>query len=63
MTSDNRCPRCAGQLRTWNEMNDEERQVAIRLPAAEHAAEERKLRHRWCTRCWFEDTGDAPTLV
>jgi len=33
-----------------------------RLPA-DYSLEERKLRHRWCVRCWYEDSGDAPTLA
>jgi len=64
MDSNNRCPRCETRLRSWHELNEEERHVVSRLPAAgDYSLEERKLRHRWCTRCWFEDSGDSPTLV
>ena len=53
------CPRCdAGRLIGWSELNDEEREVVERLPAsADYSIEERAGRHRWCTRCWFEDAG------
>ena len=61
MESENQCRRCeTGRLRGWNELNDEEREVAMRLPASnDYSIEERAARHRWCTRCWYEDTGGA----
>ncbi|HEV7904181.1 MAG TPA: hypothetical protein VGO96_10095 [Pyrinomonadaceae bacterium] len=58
-----RCPRCdaAGSLRAWSELEDEEREVVRRLPAsAVYSQEERAARHRWCVRCWHEETGGAP---
>jgi len=60
-----RCPRCdAGRMRGWDELNDDEREVARRLPAsADYSLEERKARHRWCTRCWYEETSGSPTLA
>jgi len=43
-------------MKSWDELNDEEREVVKRLPAsAEYSLEERKASHRWCTRCWYED--------
>jgi len=64
MKSDNRCPRCEGQLRSWSELSDEDREMVERLPAtADYSLAERKARHRWCTRCWFEDSGGSPTMV
>lgn len=59
MKSEDKCRRCEyGRLRGWSELNDEEREVALRLPASkDHSLEERAARHRWCTRCWYEDTG------
>lgn len=64
MNSNNRCPRCDGRLQTWAELSDEEREMIKRLPgSADYSPGERQARHRWCTRCWFEDSGDSPTLV
>ena len=59
MEAGNQCPHCgAGRLRGWSELNDEEREVVKRLPAAaDYSIEERAARHRWCARCWYEDTG------
>lgn len=42
-------------MRLWEDLTDDENFVAKRLPAsAEFTLEERK-KHRFCTRCWFED--------
>ena len=55
---DGRCPRCGeGALRAWYELGEEEREAVRRLPAsADFTLEERAARHRWCTRCWHEET-------
>jgi hypothetical protein len=55
------CPRChAARLRAWGELSDEEREVVRRLPAsADLSIEERAARHRWCVRCWHEETRGA----
>ena len=52
------CPRCgATALRTWRELNEEEREVVRRLPGAvELSLAERTARHRFCVRCWHEAT-------
>jgi len=52
-----RCPRCdAEQLKTWAELKDDEREVVDRLPnSATYGTAERRNRHRWCTRCWYEE--------
>jgi hypothetical protein len=65
MDTSNRCPRCeATRLRTWEALSDQEREVVKRLPAsAEYSLEWRQANHRWCTRCWYEDSGRTPTLV
>jgi hypothetical protein len=57
-----RCPRCGrGPLKAWYELSEEERETARRLPAsADFTLEERAARHRFCTRCWHEEQGDAP---
>jgi len=60
MTTQDNCPRCDKPgLKSWEELNDEEREVVKRLPASvDYSLEERKARHRWCTRCWFEQMLD-----
>ncbi len=56
------CPRCGtGRLRTLSELSDEEREVVRRLPAsADYSGAERQSSHRWCPRCWYEESsGEA----
>jgi len=57
MRTDDTCPRCDKRgLKSWTELNDEEREVVKRLPlSAKFSLEERQSTHRWCTRCWWED--------
>ncbi len=52
------CPRCDKRgMKSWSELNDEEREMTKRLPlSASYSLEERKATHRWCTRCWYEST-------
>jgi hypothetical protein len=53
--SETTCPRCGElKLKHWADLTDEEKALAVKLPAsAEYSPEERK-KHRICTRCWFE---------
>lgn len=57
-----RCPRCGeGRLKAWYELSAEERELARRLPdSADFPLDERAARHRFCTRCWYEDRGATP---
>lgn len=61
MTGKDSCLRCHERsLKSWAELNDEEREVVKRLPAsAEYSLEERQSRHRWCTRCWYESSASS----
>lgn len=44
-------------MRTWDELNDEEREAVKRLPeSVDYKATERQGTHTWCTRCWYEAT-------
>jgi alpha-ketoglutarate-dependent taurine dioxygenase len=60
MTQDG-CSRCGAQrLRAWRELDEAEREVVRRLPAsAVYSLEERATRHRWCVRCWHEETAET----
>ena len=51
------CPRCGSpKLEAWGELTEDERLLAERLPAsADYPLSERK-KHRFCTRCWYEET-------
>jgi hypothetical protein len=44
-------------MKGWTELSDEEREVVKRLPSsADYSLEERQTSHRWCTRCWYENS-------
>ena len=57
-----RCPRCGeGPLKAWYELSEDERELALRLPAsADFNAQERAARHLFCTRCRHEETSPPP---
>jgi hypothetical protein len=65
METSNQCPRCGlGRMRAWSELNDEEREVVRRLPAsADYSFDVRESSHRWCTRCWYEETSGIAQLT
>jgi hypothetical protein len=65
MNPNSRCPRCGeGRLQSWSELDEEEREIVRRLPAAvDFTLEERKARHRWCVRCWYEEVSGAANLA
>lgn len=58
------CPRChSPKMKIWEDLTDEEKFLAERLPAsAEYTVAERK-KHRFCTRCWFEDDSAKTTVA
>ncbi len=58
------CPRCHfPQMKLWEELTDEEKFLAERLPmSTEFSIEERK-QHLFCPRCWLETVDDAPQAV
>jgi hypothetical protein len=60
-----RCPRCGeGRLQSWRELGEEERELVRRLPpSGDYTPEERKARHRWCTRCWYEESSGSANLA
>jgi hypothetical protein len=42
-------------MKSWADLTEEQKLLAERLPmSAEYSLEERK-KHRFCTRCWFEE--------
>ena len=59
------CPRCGGgRLQSWSELSEEEREIVRRLATAvDYTLEERKARHRWCVRCWYEEVSGSATLA
>jgi len=59
ISDSSRCPKCHGlNVKSWADLKDDEQEIVKRLPAAGYSLSERQARHRWCTRCWFESTGN-----
>lgn len=53
------CPQCrAAALKKWEELSDEEKMLAERLPASAHLSLEQRRRNYFCPRCWYEQTGN-----
>jgi ribosomal protein S27AE len=49
------CPRCGNQkLKSWNELNDDEKILVGKLPLSADFTKEERRRNRWCARCWHE---------
>jgi hypothetical protein len=65
VNAERRCPRChEGVMRTWQELNDEEQEVVRRLPASTEFPEAtRQATHRWCRRCWHEESHQDQTYL
>jgi len=57
------CPRCdAHKMKAWAELSDEQKMLVERLPlSAEFTLSQRK-KHRFCTRCWFEESDCDSTV-
>jgi RNA polymerase subunit RPABC4/transcription elongation factor Spt4 len=55
------CPNChSPAMNAWTELTGEQQFLLERLPgSADFTADERK-KHRFCTRCWFEDMDNCP---
>ena len=54
-TSEKSCPRCGSlKLKSWTELEDEEKMLATRLPASAEFPPNVRKKHRFCTRCWYE---------
>jgi len=55
------CPKCQSPaMKAWTELTGEQKFLVERLPgSADFTADERE-KHRFCTRCWFEDPDNYP---
>jgi len=48
-------------MKAWQELSDEEKYIVDRLPLFADVPAEQRKKHRFCTRCWYEEidkTGD-----
>ncbi len=50
------CPECHhAKMKTWEELSDEQKFLAERLPLSAEFSSKQRKKHRFCERCWFED--------
>ncbi|CAN5645591.1 hypothetical protein BH24ACI1_BH24ACI1_16180 [soil metagenome] len=50
------CPRCHfPQMKLWEELTNEEKFLAERLPLSKDFSLRERKRHCFCPRCWFEE--------
>jgi hypothetical protein len=43
-------------MRSWSELSDEGKYLVERLPFFVDVPLEERKKHRFCTRCWFEES-------
>jgi len=49
-------------MKSWAELTDEQKFLVERLPRNAEFAKEQRKKHRFCERCWFEETGQENQL-
>jgi hypothetical protein len=51
------CPKCGSpKIKQWDELTDDEKFTIERLPGSSEFSSEERRRHRFCARCFYEDT-------
>lgn len=59
--SDKICPVCgAMRMRSWDKLDEEQKLLVSKLAASAEFTPAERHRRRFCTRCWYEETGDEP---
>ena len=54
------CPECGFyRLKSWTELTDCDKLVANSQPASAQFTLAERKKHRFCTRCWFEEIESA----
>lgn len=49
------CPRChSPKMKSWEELGEEEKMLAEKLPASAEFTLKQRKKHRFCVQCWFE---------
>jgi ribosomal protein S27AE len=52
------CPRCQSPtIKAWTDLTEERKFLVERLPGSADFTPEEREKHRFCTRCWFEEIG------
>ena len=57
LSHENICPNCgAAKLKSWEELDFEQKFLVERLPASTEFSRSQRKCHRFCVKCWFEET-------
>ena len=57
LENQNICPKChSREFKSWDEIDRDEKIVAECLPKSAQYQLTTRKKHRFCTRCWFEET-------
>jgi hypothetical protein len=57
--SEKNCPKCHYPLmKSWEELNEEQKMLAERLPASAETSLAQRKKNLFCPRCWFEQTAN-----
>lgn len=43
-------------MKSWDELTEEQQMLARKLPLSAEYRDAVRKKHRFCTRCWFEET-------
>lgn len=58
------CPNCgATKMKDWDDLDFEEKIIAERLPASAEFTRKERKQHRFCVKCWFEETQQKNRLT
>jgi hypothetical protein len=58
------CPRCdAPKMRSWDQLSDQEKYLVERLPFFDDTPFTQRKKHRYCTRCWFQEQKTKNEIV
>jgi hypothetical protein len=50
------CPKChSPKMKSWKELNSEQKFLIERLPQSREFSSEKRKKHRFCEKCWFEE--------
>lgn len=50
------CPQCSSpKMKSWEELNDEQKFLVERLALSGDFTPSERKKHRFCTRCFFEE--------
>ena len=53
------CPKCHfPEMKTWEELNYEQKMIVERLPASAALSLEQRKKNLFCPRCWNEQTAN-----